>query len=367
LRFILKNNQFFIHHNYINNMTEIKRIQTNKIKLYSEVLELSKRENIINILSLCYNTFSYDYETSVVDWLDNQIIFFLDPYGFNNKYKDKRKIYLEKISKLFIDCEYRNVSLDKIVLYLFTWTNEELKMFFKVNKSNNKEKSVYELGLRKLPQNGGGSSNNYVLKYIESLKKIDNFKKTIILFNYINSLNEEESYYNFIKKNFDIKELYIDNDTPFINIDKLFIYLLNLNIKKLDDIIIYIKNFFIKFSPKNQLLKHKIKDLNIEFSDKEWYYKKYTSKSNISHNFFKLFDGKLVKVYFNTTSENNYIRSITFVLFSSNKMEYSNKNYYYFYMDIYNKINNKFGLKNTKKTKEILTHAKNDIEKYFSI
>ena len=346
-------------------MTEIRKSQRNLIKKYSEVLDVKKRKNIIIILKLYYNIFSYEYNTSVVDWLENQIIFFLDPYGFNNKYKDKRKLYINNLSKKLEDCEYKNLSLDKIVLYLFTWTNEELKMFYKINKSKNKEKSVYDVGLRILNQKGGGSSNEYVLKYIESLKHINNFKKTILFFNYLDRLNDEDSYYDFIIQNFNIKELYIDINTPFIDINKLFLYLLNIPIKNLDEIIFRIKSFFITFEPKKNFLKHTIKDINMKFTEKEWYYKKYITKINISHKFYKIFDNKLV--YANiTTTNNNYIRTITFILFDSTKVDYNVKYYYYFYLNLFNKIENKYGLKHNIKTKKIFKIAKKDLFQYFT-
>ena len=150
-------------------MTEIIKIQKFKIKIYSELLDIDKRVPIIKILKLFYDKSNWEYNTSVVDWLENQIIFFLDPYGFKNIYEKKRKIFIKEISKKLEDCEYRNLSLDKIVLFLFSWTKEELEIFYKNNKSKNiskSEKSVYNLNLRKFPQNGGGYSNDFVLKYI---------------------------------------------------------------------------------------------------------------------------------------------------------------------------------------------------------
>lgn len=348
-------------------MTEIRKIQNNKINLYFNLLDNKKRINIINILKLFYNTFDNEYNTSVVDWLENQLIFFLDPYGFNNKYSDKRKIYLKKMSKLFEDCEYKNLSLDKIVLFLFSFTNEELKAFYKINNSKESDKSLYNLGLRKLPQNGGGSNNDYVLKYINSLKNEDNFKKIIIYFNYINRLNNDNltSNYNYIAKNLNIKELYIDIDIPFVNIDKLFIYLLNIHIKKIDTLILNIKSFFIKFEPKKELMKYEIKSLNIEFSDKNWFYKKNIGMYDTSYKFYKLIDNKLVNVNV-VTSINNNLKSIIFMLFNSPKEKYADKYYFYYYFNIYNtKYTNKYGLKTSKKAKETFKIAIDDIKKYF--
>lgn len=349
-------------------MTEIIKTQNKKIKLYSDILDNKKRINIINILKLFNNSKLYnEYNTSVVDWLENQLIFFLDPYGFNNKYSGKRKIYLEKMSKLFEDCEYKNLSLDKIVLFLFTFTNEELKAFYKINKSKDTDKSLYNIGLRKLPQNGGGYNNNYVSEYIYSLQNEDNFKKIIIYFNYINQVNNDNirSNYSYIAENLNIKELYIDIDIPFVNIDKLFIYLLNIPIKKIDNLIVNIKRFFIKFEPKKELLKYQIKKLDIEFSDKNWVYKKIIGMFDISYKFYKLFDNKLVNVNVVTSFDNN-IRSIIFMLFNSSKERYIDKYYFYYYFNVYNATyTNKYGLKTSKKAKEIFKIAINDIKKYF--
>jgi hypothetical protein len=162
-----------------------------------------------------------------------------------------------------------------------------------------------------------------------------------------------------------IKELYIDIDIPFVNIDKLFIYLLNIPIKKIDNLIVNIKRFFIKFEPKKELLKYHIKKLDIEFSDKNWVYKKIIGMFDISYKFYKLFDNKLVNVNVVTSFDNN-IRSIIFMLFNSSKERYIDKYYFYYYFNVYNATyTNKYGLKTSKKAKEIFKIAINDIKKYF--
>jgi len=268
--------------------------------------------------------------------------------------------------ELFEDCEYKNLSLDKIVLFLFTFTNEELKAFYKINKSKSSDKSLYNLGLRKLPQNGGGYNNDYVIKYINSLKNEDNFKKIIIYFNYINQVNNDNirSNYSYITENLNIKELYIDIDIPFVNIDKLFIYLLNIPIKKIDNLIVNIKNFFIKFEPKKELMKYQTKKLNIEFSDKNWFHKKIIGMFDISYKFYKLFDNKLVNVNVLTSFDNN-IRSIIFILFNGSRINFDDKFYYYYYFDAYNKkYTTKYGLKTSKKAKEIFKIVSKDIKHF---
>jgi hypothetical protein len=349
-------------------MTEINNTQKYKIKIYSELLDVDKRVSIIKILKLFYDKSSWEYNTSVVDWLENQIIFFLDPYGFKNIYQKKRKIFLDKISKKLEDCEYRNLSLDKIVLFLFSWSKEELEIFYKNNKSkviSNSEKSVYNLKLRELPQNGGGYSNDFVLKYINSLKNKENFKKTVIYFNYLNKVNEEYNNYNFLSHHFKLKELYINKDTPFIDIDKLFLYLLNLPIEKLDELISKIEIYFIKFEPNKELFKFplKNKDNNIEYSDKKWFYSKKISFNECNYKFYKLFDQKLVISTIITTPE-GYIKKIIFLLFDSSSINYNTKYNFYFYFDLISKYNiKKFSIGNNKKTKEILTNAKNDLIK----
>ena len=67
-------------------MTSVINKQNKIIKKYATILDPNKRKIIINILELFYNKFSSNYEiSSSTGWLDNQIIFFLDPY-YNNKY-----------------------------------------------------------------------------------------------------------------------------------------------------------------------------------------------------------------------------------------------------------------------------------------
>lgn len=334
-------------------MTERIIIQKKIIKNYSEVLDIKKRKDIVNILTLFYNLNKYAYHSSAVDHLDNQIIFFKDNYGFNNIFKEKRKIFINNLTNIYEDCHYKSLSLDKIILYLFSWTKDDLKKFYKINlkKSNNGY------------QSGGGSSNEYVLKYIESLSNIENFKKTKIFFEYLNKLNEEEVYFNYIDKNFNINELYYTKYDKFIDIYKLFLYLLNIDIKSLDKILLKIESFFVNFDPKKELLKHKINKFNQEFNNKEWLYKKINNKYDILNKFYKLFDNRLVVVNIRTT-KNNYIRSITLFLYESSQINYNSVIYIYHYLDLYLNSFNKFGLDNTVYTKKILKKALNDIMKY---
>ena len=339
-------------------MTSIIRNQEKYIKLYYKLLDVKKKNNIINILTLFYNKFSLNYNTSVADWLDNQIGFYLDPYGFNEKYINKRTLFMNELTKKLSNCEYENVSLDKIILELFSWTNTELKIFYKNNNENskNKEKSVYNIGLRKRIQNAGGSSNDYVLKYIKALKDDIKFNKTKLIFKYLNKLISEEQLYNFIKNTFsNINEIYIDNNIPNLSIEKLFLYLLNSSNKYLDKIIYEQNKYFIKFNF-NKNISSSINNVN----DKEWIFIKY--KAYI-HTFYKLFNGKLV-LSIVSTSSNKYIRTIYFKIFDSSIInnDYKKINYYY-YFSVYKSIDNKtFKIynKNNKNSKKILLHACDD-------
>jgi hypothetical protein len=73
-------------------MTSVRKIQYKKIDSYSNLLDIKKVKPIVNILQLFYDTFNYENEnTLVVSWLDNQILFFLDPYKFNEKYQKNRQ------------------------------------------------------------------------------------------------------------------------------------------------------------------------------------------------------------------------------------------------------------------------------------
>jgi len=342
-------------------MTEIIKNQNKKIKVYAEVLNNNKRSYIIKILKLFYHNFSYEYDTSVIDWIENQIIFFLDPFG--NKFLNKRKIFLEQMNKLLLDCEYKNPSLNKILLFLFSWSIDELKMFYKINNNNeNSEKSIYNLGLKNLK--GGGFSNQFVLLYIKSLQNKSNFNKTILFFNQLNIFNNENTPYNFLSNKLNLHELYFDKYSPFVDIDKLFLYLLNLPIKILDNIILNLNSLLIKFEANSKLFNHKIISLDKKFSDKYWFYKKNITNNNINHKFYKIFDEKLVLVNINSTI-NNYISSISLILFDSEKPDFNQKHYFYRYIYLYDNIYNKFSLGNNYKTKNILIKAKNNILKYF--
>jgi hypothetical protein len=55
--------------------------QEKKIKLYSKLLDINKKNSIIKILKLFYDSFMFVDNTSVVDWLDNQIAFFSNYYS----------------------------------------------------------------------------------------------------------------------------------------------------------------------------------------------------------------------------------------------------------------------------------------------
>ena len=149
-------------------MSAVYKIQNEKIKIYSELLDIKKLNNIIDILKLFYD--KYKDESDIVGWIENQILFFLDPYGFNNKFHNNRTKFIKNFNKKVSNCEYKSISLDKLIIELFSWSNEELKAFYNNNSNNSKNsnKSVYNLGLRK----GGGMTNHYLLLYIQALSNI---------------------------------------------------------------------------------------------------------------------------------------------------------------------------------------------------
>jgi hypothetical protein len=337
--------------------------QEGKIKLYSKLLDIKKKNTIIKILKLFYDTFSFEYNTSVVDWLDNQIAFFLSPYNFNEK--NKRNLFMEKLDSKLTDCEYNNASLDKIILELFSWTNNELEIFYKNNQVNskNKEKSVYNIGLRKKNQNGGGSSNDYVLKYINALKNDQKFNKTKLIFNYLEKIIIEKKLSNFIENFFpNINEIYIDNNTPNVSIEKLFLYLLNSSNKYLDKIITEQKKYFTKF-----IFNKKISSSINNINDKEWIFIK-NNFDKYNYQFYKIFNNKLV-ISSVLTSDNKYITRIFFQIFDSNIINYDYKKInYYYYFSILNSTGNKtFKIynKNNKNSKKILLNASKDFIKKF--
>jgi len=349
-------------------MSLIRKNQEKNIKLYSGLLDVNKNNNIINILQLFYDSFNHEYNSATVDWLDNQITFFLDPYGFDEKYKVERDLFSDELTNKLSDPEYKSVSLDKIVLELYSWTNKELEIFYKNNKENstNKEKSVYNIGLRnkeKIKQSGGGMTNDYVLYYIKSLKNIEKFSKTKLIFNYLDKIIDEKELDSFIKNNLsNITELYIDNNIPYINIEKLFLYLLNSSNKYLDNIISTQKNYFIKFN----LGSYENNSSTVaDFNDKNWTHikNKYLKRS---HAFFKIFNNKLLSVFVHM-SDNKYIKQIYFKLYDSNIIDESNhkKINIYFYFSILNNNDNKKYKINNKKTKKILLLGIRDFKNNF--
>lgn len=349
-------------------MSLIRKNQEKNIKLYSELLDVKKNNNIINILQLFYDSFNHEYNSAPVDWLDNQITFFLDPYGFDEKYKVERGLFIDKLTNKLSDSAYKSVSLDKIVLELYSWTNKELKAFYKNNKedSTNKEKSVYNIGLRnkeQTEQSGGGMTNDYVLYYIKLLKNNDKFCKTKLIFNYLDKIIDEKELDSFIKNNLsNITELYIDNNIPYINIEKLFLYLLNSSNKYLDDIISKQKKYFIKFN----LGSYENKFSTVaDFNDKSWTHIK-NKYLKMSHFFYKIFNNKLLcaTVYL---SDNKYIKQIYFKLYDSNIIDMSNDNKItiYFYFSILHNDDNKRYEINNKKNKKILLSGIQDFKHKF--
>ena len=343
-------------------MSLILENQIKYIKLYSKLLDIEKKNIIIDILQLFYHKFYSNYDNiSTVGWLDNQIGFFLDPYGFNKKYFKKRQLFMKSLVKKFSDCEYGSISLDKIILGMFEWSIIELESFYKNNSkdskdSKNSEKSVYNMGLRKLNQNGGGNSNEYVLKYIKSLKNDGKFIKTKLIFNYLDELINEGQLYNFIHSDLDIKEIYIDDNIPNINIEKLFLYLLNNSNIFLTNIIDKLKKYFIKFNINKKKLDNMI---DTKFNDKEWIYIK-NKYSKETYNFYKIFNNKLVSGNI-IISKNKYIKFINFILHDSLTVDvnYSKADFYY-YFSILNNRNKKFKINSTINSKKILVVASND-------
>jgi len=343
-------------------MSLILENQIKYIKLYSKLLDIEKKNIIIDILQLFYDKFNSNYDSSsTVGWLDNQIGFFLDPYGFNNTYSKKRQLFMKNLQKKFSDCEYGSVSLDKIILWMFGLSIIELESFYKNNSkdSKNSEKSVYNMGLRKLNQNGGGNSNEYVLKYIKSLKNDGKFNKTKLIFSYLDQLINEDQMYNFIHSDLDIKEIYIDDNTPDINIEKLFIYLLDNSNIFLNNIISKLKKYFIKFNINKKKLDNMI---DTKFNDKEWIYIK-NKYSKETYNFYKIFNNKLVSGNI-IISKNKYIKFINFILHDSLSVDvnYSKADFYY-YFSILNNVNKKFKINSTLNSKKILVEASNDFHK----
>ena len=349
-------------------MSAVLKIQYEKIDSYSNLLDIKKVKPIVNILQLFYDTFNYENEnTSVVSWLDNQILFFLDPYKFNEKYQKNRQRLMNKLNNKFSNHNYKNVSLDKIILELFSWTIDELKAFYKINKQNseNKEVSVYNLKLRTLNKKGGGLSNNYVLYYIKSLSNKENFVKTQLFFNNLSNLHKSYPDYNFLENNLNIKELYINDDTPYVSIEKLFLYLLNISLVKIDKINAEFNKFFIEFKIDTKIYSSKQKILPI--NDKIWICVNNSSKYGNSYLFYKIIKNRLQKVIIDFTLKTNYLISIRFVSYKTDKKD-SDTNYY-FYFSNKDKKNNKYFYisKNDNKNKEkkiLLTSSKDFLSEF---
>lgn len=309
-------------------MTSILKIQYKKIDTYSRLLDTKKVKPIINILQLFYDTFNYENDsTSVVSWLDNQIIYFLDPYGFDEKYQNNRTKLLYKLDDKFSNCNYKNVSLDKIILEMFSWTVDELKAFYKINKKNseNKEVSVFDLKLRKreIRENGklkkggsrgGGFSNDYVLYYIKSLGNSEIFGKTKLFFNNLSNLHKNYPSYDFLEKELNILELYTNKSLPFVNIEKLFLYLLNISTVNLDKINDKFNKFYIKFEVNKKLKKiYSRKAKSLPINDKTWICVNNSNKYSSSYLFYKIIKDRLQKVIIERTLQTNYLTSIRFV------------------------------------------------------
>lgn len=351
-------------------MTAIKENQYKKIKLYSDLLDTSKKKIIIKILQLFYDKFSFSYKTSVIDWLDNQIGFFLDPYEFNTIHIKNRHLFFKEMDNKLSNCEYKNLSLDKIILELFSWSKIELKTFYKNNKKEdvkNSEKSVYELGLRKNDkksskiQKAGGMSNDYVLYYIKSLKS-DNFKKTKLFFNYLHKLIDEDEYYDYIDATLTKENLYISNNVPHTDIEKLFLYLLNSSKKYINYILNDIKKLLIKFTP----LKCLMKNTNNK-NNKKWIcVENNSSKIYSSFNkfyFYKTIEKKRIKATVGVTTKSNYIRSIYFEISNEDKDDLM-FNYYYYFLPT-DKSNQFYLTYDKVNSKKILLEASNSFYKKY--
>lgn len=344
-------------------MTAVLKIQYQKIYSYSELLDVKKNKHIIDILQLFYDSY-HDYDdTAVTGYLDNQIGFFLDPYKFNEKYEKNRQKLMNKLNNKFSNHNYKNVSLDKIILELFSWTIDELKAFYKINKQNSKntEVSVYDLKLRTINKKvGGGLSNNYVLYYIKSLNNNENFVKTQLFFNNLSNLHNSYPDYNFLENNLKIKELYINNSVPYISIEKLFLYLLNISLVKIDKLNAEFNKFFIKFMINTKTYSSKQKDLPI--NDKMWICVNNSSKYGNSYLFYKIIKNRLQKVIVEFTLKTNYLISIRFVSYKTDTKD-SDYNYYFYFSNKDKKSNKYFSISihdNKKEEKKILLASSKD-------
>lgn len=234
-------------------MTFVLRHQDEIFEKYYNNLSIEKNNIILKILTHFSNNKLYG-KNEEVGWLENQIIFYLDKYGFNENFKEQREKYIKESNNKFYTSEYKFLSLDNIVLELFTWTVEELKGFYDVQKKCHKNKidcdqSVYDLGIRKNVQKGGGYNRKYLLYYIDSLSNKKNFKLLIHIFNKIHEMKEleiEKIIHFLLDK--DISQLYHSEYAEFIVIEKFFLYLLN---RDIEPIINKLSYYDLKINKKN--------------------------------------------------------------------------------------------------------------------
>ena len=246
-------------------MSSIIKKQNDKIKLYVKVLDITKVNDIINILKLFYKEYS-------IEELYNKIISFL------GKTSDKE----------LLDCEYGNASLDKIIIELFSLSNKDLLSFYKKTKINKHNDTTHKQ-----------IDNTYILKYISALLNKDTFNKTKEFLDIINELIHEYPDYDFINDKLDYfkkTNLYIDANQKYIDIEKLFLYLLNI---PLIDLNTYIDNLGIY-------------KLNFNSDKKGWTCAKKIDKDKyvINYTFHKLFNNDTVKCMVETTLHKEYIKNI---------------------------------------------------------
>ena len=234
-------------------MTLVLRRQNEIFEKYCNNISIEKNNMILKILKYFSNNNLYE-KNEEVSWLENQISLYLDKYGFNENFKEKRKEYMKELDNKFYISEYKFLSLDNIVLELFTWTVEELNGFYNVQKKCHKNKidcdqSVYDLGIRNNIQKGGGYNRKYLLYYIDSLSNKKNFKLLIHIFNKIYEIKELEieKIINFLLEK-DISKLYHSEYAEFIVIEKFFLYLLN---RDIEPIINRLSYYDLKINKKN--------------------------------------------------------------------------------------------------------------------
>ena len=291
-------------------MSSIIKKQNDKIKLYVKVLDITKVNDIINILKLFYKEYS-------IEELYNKIISFL------GKTSDKE----------LLDCEYGNASLDKIIIELFSLSNKDLLSFYKKTKINKHNDTTHKQ-----------IDNTYILKYISALLNKDTFNKTKEFLDIINELIHEYPDYDFINDKLDYfkkTNLYIDANQKYIDIEKLFLYLLNI---PLIDLNTYIDNLGIY-------------KLNFNSDKKGWTCAKKIDKDKyvINYTFHKLFNNDTVKCMVETTLHKEYIKNIYFT------MDKNNKTYNYYYFSNKNLDNNN----NIHFTENTLENAKDDFESIY--